>query len=331
MRRRQSALGRSVLVWALTVILLAACEGVSTGETPFPEVTPTMAATPSAGQTRLDGRGIEQVWVPAGSFLMGTDEAAIHELEGLAPPSMVLAEFPLEQPQHEVRITRGFWIDKYEVTTAAFQAFVDDGGYRDQAYWSEAGWEWLSGKNPNSLPRYCSLAQPDTPRACITWYEAEAYANWRDGRLPTEAEWEYAARGPQSLVYPWGNEFDASRCNVVDSKGPTAVGSFPQGASWVGALDMAGNAAEWVQDWLGDYAEGLAVDPAGPASGTIKIQKGGWWGGDLFVARAAYRQALAAGAHSMIRPDLMLLLDFHLRLDPPDYGDYRIGFRIVSP
>lgn len=262
---------------------------------------------------------------------MGTDEATIHELEALRPPGFVLGEFPLEQPQHEVRITHGFWIDKYEVTNAAFQAFVDDGGYQNRAYWSDAGWEWLSDKNISSLPRYCSFAQPDTPRACITWYEAEAYAKWRGGRLPTEAEWEYAARGPESLIYPWGNEFDSSRCNVIDSMGPTPVGSFPDGASWVGALDMAGNAVEWVQDWLGNYEQGVAVDPIGPATGTIRIQKGGWWGGNLFVARAAYRQALAAGAHSMVRPTMLIILNFYFYLDPPDYGDYRIGFRIVSP
>jgi formylglycine-generating enzyme required for sulfatase activity len=145
---------------------------------------------------------------------------------------------------------------------------------------------------------------------CLTWYEAEAYATWRAGRLPTEAEWEFAARGPKSTVYPWGDTFENDRTNVVNSLGPTPVGSQPAGASWVGAQDMAGNAMEWVADWLGVdyYRTSPAVDPTGPARGTIKVEKGGWWGSNPFVARSAYR---------------------HYE-DPPTYGDKHIGFRIAS-
>jgi formylglycine-generating enzyme required for sulfatase activity len=251
------------------------------------------------------------VWVPAGSFLMGTDEATINELLALNPPAWVRREFASEQPQHEVRLSAGYWIDKYEVTNQAFQAFVDAGGYTRQEYWSEAGWQWLSQQSLDSLSRSCQGEPPDLPRRCVTWYEAEAYAHWRGGRLPTEAEWEFAARGPQSLRYPWGNQFDSRLCNVVDSQGPVPVGSYPDGASWVEALDMAGNAMEWVQDWLDVhyYQQDVSVDPTGPVSGRIKIEKGGWWGSNLFVARSAYR---------------------HYE-DPPVYGDEHIGFRIVSP
>ena len=108
---------------------------------------------------------------------------------------------------------------------------------------------------------------------------------------------------------PWGNEWDASRCNLVDSKNLSPVGSFPAGASWIGAQDMAGNVMEWVQDWLGNYSPGAVEDPSGPATGKVKIEKGGWWSGTLFVARAAYR---------------------HFE-DPPEYGDIHIGFRIITP
>jgi formylglycine-generating enzyme required for sulfatase activity len=276
---------------------------------PTPSAQPTSTLAP--GQTRVDASGIQQVWVPAGSFLMGTDAAAIQELLAMNPPAWVQREFASEQPQHEVRLTAGYWIDKYEVTNQAFQAFIDAGGYTTQAYWSEAGWQWLSQQSPDSLSRSCMGEAADRPRRCVTWYEAEAYARWRGGRLPTEAEWEFAARGPQSLIYPWGNEFDSQLCNVVDSQGPVAVGSYPGGASWVGALDMAGNAMEWVQDWLdvNYYKQDVSVDPTGPASGRIKIEKGGWWGSNQFVARAAYR---------------------HYE-DPPVYSDEHIGFRIVSP
>ena len=145
---------------------------------------------------------------------------------------------------------------------------------------------------------------------CLTWFEAEAYAAWRGGRLPTEAEWEYAARGPKSTVYPWGDTFDREKANVLNSVAPKPVGSYPTGASWVGANDMAGNAMEWVADWLAAdyYATSPKTDPTGPATGTIKVEKGGWWGSNEFVARSAYR---------------------HYE-DPPTYGDKHIGFRVAS-
>ncbi len=140
------------------------------------------------------------------------------------------------------------------MTNKSFQTFVAEGGYKNQAFWSVSGWKWLNEQPMNMLPRFCLGNAPDNPVACITWYEAEAYANWRGGRLPTEAEWEYAARGKQSLVYPWGNEFDSSRGNIVEKTGMKPVGSYPSGACWIGAVDVAGNVMEWVQDWLGPYS-----------------------------------------------------------------------------
>ncbi len=260
---------------------------------------------------RRDARGIEQVWVPAGSFLMGTDDATLQELKALQLPAWVLKALDSERPQHTVRLTKGYWIDKYEVTNASFRDFVGAGGYTTAAYWSEPGRAWLAAQRLEALPAECPGERPDEPRRCVTWYEAEAYARWRNGRLPTEAEWEYAARGPNSPRYPWGDGFDASRCNVVDATGPVPVGSYPDGASWVGAMDMSGNAMEWVSDWLDVryYTESVVVDPAGPATGKIKVEKGGWWGSNPFVARSAYR---------------------HYE-DPPEYGDKHIGFRVVTP
>ena len=262
------------------------------------------------GSTRRDAKGIEQVWVPAGSFVMGTDDATLEQLKAQKPPPWVMKALDGERPQHTVRLTEGFWIDKYEVTNAAFRAFVDDGGYTTPAYWSEGGLAWLGRQKLDTLPSACPGDRPEDPRRCVTWYEAEAYARWRGGRLPTEAEWEYAARGPKSPRYPWGDEFDAARCNVVDTTGSVPVGSYPNGASWVGALDMSGNAMEWVADWLDVtyYAHSPVDDPPGPASGTVKVEKGGWWGSNPFVARSAYR---------------------HYE-DPPEYGDKHIGFRIMS-
>jgi len=281
---------------ALLVTLLAGCQSMP-------------AATSIAGQTRTDSKGIEQVWVPAGTFQMGTAEASIPALKALNPPKFIVGELASEQPQHEVRLTAGYWIDKYEVTNEAFNAFVRDNGYRDKSHWSDAGWEWLGNQSLDQLPKSCLGNLPRNPIACVTWFEAEAYARWRGGRLPTEAEWEFAARGPDSLAYPWGNEFDSSRTNVVDSRGLQPVGSYPRGISWVGAHDMAGNVMEWVQDWLASYSDSTMENPTGPASGKVKVEKGGWWGSPFLAARSAYR---------------------HFE-DPPDYEDHHIGFRVVTP
>jgi formylglycine-generating enzyme required for sulfatase activity len=261
--------------------------------------------------SRVDRAGIRQVWVPPGSFTMGTDDATLAAIREQAPPKWVAKELASERPAHVVRLTAGYWIDAHEVTNAAYRAFVDDGGYERRAHWSDAGWAWLATQERAALPASCPGTEPDQPRRCITWYEAEAYAAWRGGRLPTEAEWEFAARGPDSRIYPWGNAFDPARCNVVDSAGPTPVGKYPDGVSWVGAFDMAGNSMEWVADWLDVdyYARSTVDDPKGPATGTIKVEKGGWWGANPFVARSAYR---------------------HYE-DPPGYADKHIGVRVVTP
>ncbi|MFN2298178.1 MAG: formylglycine-generating enzyme family protein [Anaerolineales bacterium] len=303
----------------LWMTLLSLCTAGCGSHTPPPTVTPVHptptetpsppTATPELGEARVDEKGIEQVWVSPGSFQMGTDGESVEALTELDPPAWVKAEFSIEQPQHEVRITRGYWIDKYEVTKEAFRAFNDEHGYTIRAYWSEEGWKWLQKQPAGELPKDCGEDAGDYPMACVTWYEAEAYARWRGGRLPTEAEWEYAARGPESRVYPWGDAFDPALCNLVDAGGTMPVGSFPAGASWAGALDMAGNVMEWVQDWLARYEPEPAQDPTGPETGKVKVEKGGWWGAPFFTARSAYR---------------------HFE-DPPTYQDAHIGFRIVSP
>jgi formylglycine-generating enzyme required for sulfatase activity len=241
---------------------------------------------------------------------MGTSAAAIAALQKASPPDWVAIELPSEQPAHDVTLTRGYWMDRTEVTNKAFDAFVAAGGYSTEALWSNAGWAWLAGQDASRLPLPCQGDVPEQPRLCVTWFEAEAYAAWRAGQLPTEAQWEYAARGPESAVYPWGDRFDASLANVVDSTGPKPVGSYRDGVSWVNAYDMSGNAMEWVADWLDPdyYATSPAKDPSGPATGKVKVEKGGWWGSNAFVARSAYR---------------------HYE-DPPTYGDKHIGFRIVS-
>ncbi|MEO8463438.1 MAG: SUMF1/EgtB/PvdO family nonheme iron enzyme [Chloroflexota bacterium] len=315
---------RLTIALPITVALVVSACATSAGPTPdretlvpgsqevssSPPMTEAPSPTPLPGQIRVDPHGIEQLWVPAGEFQMGTDAATIAAIRASNPPSWVARELPSEQPAHHVRLTAGFWIDRHEVTHQAFQAFVDAGGYENRAFWSDAGWAWLSSRDVAALPEPCAGDAPDVPQRCITWYEAEAYAAWRGGALPSEAQWEYAARGPDSHVYPWGDEWDPARTNVVDSSAAVPVGSYPSGASWVSALDMAGNAMEWVADWLSVdyYASSPVDDPRGPDAGQRKVEKGGWWGSNEFVARSAYR---------------------HYE-DPPTYGDEHIGFRIVS-
>lgn len=256
------------------------------------------------GTERTDEFGVVQVWVPAGSFTMGTADTA-----GLEPPSWATAELAGEQPAHEVTISTGFWVDKYEVSVEAFKAFDAAGGYDDQACWSEDGWKFRDRVGIN-IRTSCEFASGDLPMACVSWFEAEAYAIWRGAALPTEAQWEYAARGPDSLVYPWGQEWDPERANVVGAAGTVAVDTHENGASWVGAHHMSGNVMEWVADWLSFtyYESSPSVDPTGPEEGRIKVEKGGWWGNVPYVARAAYR---------------------HFE-DPPTYRDVHIGFRVVS-
>jgi formylglycine-generating enzyme required for sulfatase activity len=314
-------IGRPLIGPLLITSILAGCAGAGSVASGIGSTTATSSSSAAAsfaesggssaagsnaapGTVRTDANGVEQVWVPAGTFTIGSDDAT------RTPPPFAKDEAAAERPAHEVSISKGFWIDRTEVTNAAFKAFVDAGGYTNQGLWSDKGLTWLKLQNPASLPRPCESEAADQSRACINWFEAEAYAKWRGGFLPTEAQWEYAARGPESRIYPWGNTWDPSKANVVGATGSKPVGSYPGGASWVGALDMSGNLMEWVTDWFSTtyYAEKVRDDPTGPPTGTRKVEKGGWWGGDPYVARAAYR---------------------HFE-DPPTYQDHHIGVRVVS-
>ena len=159
-----------------------------------------------------------------------------------------------EQPSHEVCFDQPYWIDVVEVTNQQYGSPSTDCV------------QWSSGDTQ--------------PRICIDWFESVAFCESRGGRLLTEAEWAYAARGPDGLEYPWGNSFLAE--NVVNSgseTGQTAeVGSIPAGQSWVGALDLSGNVWEWVSDWYADsYPAERQIDPVGPDDGDYRVLRGGTW------------------------------------------------------
>ena len=232
-------------------------------------VTATATPEPQAGDIRVVYRGgveVEQVYVPAGSFMMGSEDGAENE-----------------RPVHEVTLD-AFWIDQAEVTNAQYATCVahgacnQPGGYAFSPYINtyDAG------------PEYA-----DYPVVWVNWYDAAAFAEWAGGRLPTEAEWEYVAAGPESQVYPWGDAFDGRRLNWCDWSSClwpigaaddgydyiAPVGTYPNGASWVGALDMAGNVSELVNDWYEDdyYASSPITNPLGPNSGVGKVLRGGSW------------------------------------------------------
>jgi len=209
------------------------------------------------------------VYVPAGSFLMGS---AADDPEAEAD----------EQPQHEVTLD-GFWIDRTEVTAAQYALCVAAG-------------DCTGGTGSGDYPVYY-----------VNWNDAYGYCTWAGGRLPTEAEWEYAARGPQANRYPWGEEAPACELAQFSScDGDTVpVGSLPAGRSWVGALDMAGNVWEWVRDWYNsDYYENSpATNPAGPSEGDYKVLRGGGWTGSSRYVRSADRIATRPGVRYIFQPE----------------------------
>jgi formylglycine-generating enzyme required for sulfatase activity len=276
-----------ILIVTLATVLTAVAGDTLPTKTPIPTATLTPTPIP-AGSANADWvpviqdfDGVEMVYVPAGCFMMGsTDEqieAAFQQCEeewgtGACDP----AWFEGEAPAHEVCLD-AFWIDRTEVTNAQYGS----SGY-------------FSGDN--------------LPRERVTWFEARDFCESRGARLPTEAEWEYAARGPEGWIYPWGNEFDETRVNICDTNcgedwhnaeyddgyALTApVGSYPDGASWVGALDLSGNVWEWVADWYsaeyyGTLADGV-VNPPGPDSGDHRVLRSGSWDFFAYLVRAANR------------------------------------------
>jgi formylglycine-generating enzyme required for sulfatase activity len=231
-----------------------------------PPPQPWEQAGTQVGQEITGPDGGQMVWVPAGEFMMGTAGGG-HNVANAGPV-------------HKVRITKGFWLGKVEVTTAHWQLYLDEAGVGD----------WSDSDHPTPGDAY--------PAWFISWEDATAYCRYYGLNLPTEAQWEYAAAGPESLKFPWGKDYDPKKCGNPENPGPTGftwpVGSFPEGASWCGALDMEGNVWEWCQDWFDDkyYANSPVDDPPGPATGTWRVLRGGSWDvGHRGEFRGVYRNA----------------------------------------
>ncbi|NLG26535.1 MAG: formylglycine-generating enzyme family protein [Chloroflexi bacterium] len=316
-RQPASAPGR-LLVGALAGCLMLLLCGAATGGALRPTASGAPLAPPGLGDLALRAQDkMAMLYVPAGRFRMGSDlEMAAYARRlclahsgearvaiAVCPPSA----FQNERPVHEVTLT-AFWLDRTEVTNGQYRQCVLAGACAPPV-------------QTDSFTRsvyYGDPAYDDYPVIWVDWNAACAYCAWAGARLPSEAEWEYAARGPDSSLFPWGNLFDPTRLNYcgadcdgvsdpsyADGYPDTApVGCFPAGASWMGALDLAGNVREWVADWYGLYHSESQHDPTGPLTGSGRITRGGSWYDKPDDVRSANRGENA-----------------------PDYVRHKVGFR----
>lgn len=213
----------------------------------------------------------DMIRVPAGEFTMGSSSGE-----------------PDEAPPHRVRIGE-FLLGRREVTHAEYGRFLTATKRPKPPHWSD--------------PRY---GIPAHPIISITWEEASAYAWWADARLPTEAEWEYAARGPEGRSYPWGTSAPTKALAVfhldIGFDGTLPVGSKPAGATPSGLLDMSGNAYEWCSDWYAPdyYKKSPAENPMGPEAGELRVVRGGSWISLPDACRATSRAAYRPESRSVL-------------------------------
>lgn len=234
--------------------------------------------------------GTIMVYIPAGKFLMG------HTDEEIKWCIYHFGEHHFYKNHNAGKLRKvyldGYWIGKNEVTYEQFDGYCEDTGKKKPL---DRGWG--RGKKPVMF---------------VNWFHSDDYCKWlseKTGltfRLPTEAEWEKAARGTEGLIFPWGNRFDKSKCNAWESfirekipgtkgglfgKKTTPVGNFPEGVSPYGCLDMAGNVSEWCSDWYKEdyHKDGPFLNPKGPADGSYRVLRGGSWLKSDIYNRVSYR------------------------------------------
>jgi formylglycine-generating enzyme required for sulfatase activity len=268
--------GIKFLAFALLIIFLAvSCSKAKKVEGPLAssQSQPQTPATTPANAPE-QSKGGPMVSVPAGEFWMGCNNKVDKQCKAD------------EKPYHKVYLD-AFYIDKFLVTQSEYNKCVTYGACAENQKWD-------------------AFTGDRQPVVGVNWDEANTYCKWAGKRLPTEAEWEKAARGADGRIYPWGNEFDGKKLNFCDKNcsedvadktvddgysNTSPVGSYPAGASPYGAMDMAGNVLEWVSDWYDEnyYSKSPSKDPKGPDSGTSRVLRGGAWSLDARDARASIR------------------------------------------
>lgn len=271
------------------------------------------------GDVRINPKdGAEMVWVPAGEFLMGgTKEQVAAAVASWTQEARDAMQWVVEAetPQRRVYLD-GYWIYRYPVTVAQYRKFCEATGRGMPAIMV---WVW----------------KDDHPMVRINWQDASDYAEWAGVSLPTEAQWEKAARGTDGRIFPWGNEWDATRSANGVERYLTAtepVGSHPTGGSPYGAMDMSGNVWEWCSDWYDPqyYRNAPSRNPTGPSRpvqydpgflrrhGT-RVLRGGSWGhgsgsgSDPHIPRSIYHFQCSARYSGL-----------------PDHRSYTYGFRCVG-
>ncbi|MBI3151614.1 MAG: SUMF1/EgtB/PvdO family nonheme iron enzyme [Chloroflexi bacterium] len=277
------------IILSLTLLFIAACQSTPAvltespaTETPTATVAPTeipSSPTPQASSTPETVKisptdGMTQLFVPAGVFFMG---------------GMDVYRESDELPAHEVRID-AFWIDQVEVTNGMYNLCVQADSCRPPVL-----------NSSDNRPEYFGNAKfQDYPVVNVTWYDANVYCQWTGRRLPTEAEWERAARGDDKRNFPWGdeppNEYNSNSLNIVGDT--SRVGSYAEGASPFGVLDLAGNVWEWVMDrYRPDYyGKSPSENPDGPSEeevfNNLRVMRGGSFQDDWVILRLANRAFL---------------------------------------
>jgi len=254
--------------------------------------------------------------IPAGEFVMGSPEGPVSE-----------------RPQHNVYLD-AYQIGKYEITNAQFARFIEESGYALQGNWRNFG-DNTPADYPDNYPNY--------PVMNISWNDAKAFCDWASAHwvgwegchLPTEAQWEKAARGTDGNIYPWGNDWDAEKCNNFDctqfsagsmlninsGRGTLPVGSFPAGASTYGVMDMAGNVWEFCADWYDGFYYTVSPyrNPQGPENGTYKTLRGESWWSEDWMDNAFWFRSASRGQNQLTLDEFYPVNGFRCARPMPSY------------
>lgn len=260
------------------------------------------------------------VHVPDGPFLMGTNPDQVDRLaltDGGAKKWKVKGSFKREQPQHSVNL-KNYFMGKYPVTVGQYRQFIEADGYRQDAFWTAEGLEWRESvrrTEPESWNEAIWTGRANLPVVGVSWYEAVAYCRWLSAgtrrlyRLPSEAEWEKAARGTDGRLYPWGDEFVARLCNTRASGRNRTVSVLHydvEAESPYGCADMAGNASEWTLSQFRPYPYSGQDGRNQEEEDFLRVIRGGSW------FKAALRARTVARG-----------------MNDPFFADADVGFRCV--